>query len=229
MIASPSAMASFWGSKEPCSATPTAKPTKSKPPGAKTPGNSDTPVSNSLQPASTQPSDTPFTSCIAWRPSSFSTDKCLWKNSGSAPRAAMSLTQSATKSMPRPSKFPTWLATFNLVPRAFALLITTPVPLPILPISQDLPRKAGNIGSLPASWHVRRMRGSKLFMAASAAALSTPDDLYVNSQVVLLLSSATRAGGAKELFPERSGDTEANAAMSCLYHESVKLIARTAT
>mmetsp|Transcript_102720 Transcript_102720/g.296951 ORF Transcript_102720/g.296951 Transcript_102720/m.296951 type:complete len:212 (+) Transcript_102720:1482-2117(+) len=182
MTKSPSAISSILGRSEPFSAMPTPKPTKSKPVPANTPGSSAMPASRNLQPASRQPSETLVTSWMAWCASSFSIEKCSWKNNGLAPRAAMSLTQSATTSIPKVLKSPTVHAIFSFVPRALAPL-TKVQPSAVAPIWHVLPRTPTGVDVSSSPAHVLRSNGSKLLSAASHAALSTPAARYVNSHV----------------------------------------------
>mmetsp|Transcript_33912 Transcript_33912/g.102453 ORF Transcript_33912/g.102453 Transcript_33912/m.102453 type:complete len:345 (-) Transcript_33912:910-1944(-) len=235
MIRSPTAMSAVLGNTEAALTTPTQKPTTSQPPGANTPGNSVSPTSSNLQPASTQPSATPLTSNLAWCASSFSEAKCSWKNNGSAPRAATSLAESATKSMPRLSYWPTLVATFNFVPSALELL-TNMSPLPKHAL-ETLPRCKGSTGS--SCFQVVRTIGSKLFIAASAAAVSTPAERYVNSSCCRASSTAFDEPPLVGLAPSLGLQpglrtygrlaSDAFAAMSWRNQESEKLMARTPT
>mmetsp|Transcript_56347 Transcript_56347/g.159942 ORF Transcript_56347/g.159942 Transcript_56347/m.159942 type:complete len:202 (+) Transcript_56347:1432-2037(+) len=183
MSTSPAAIWSRCGSKALASAVPTAKPTKSQPPDMKTPGSSAKPLSSSTQPASTHPSATPFTSCIAWCASSCSVEKCSWKKSGSAPRAAMLLAQIATRSMPMLSNLLSFDATFSFVPTVAVLLISTGF---VKPTEEAMLRAlaapacntpSASVSPMALLLRVILMSGAKLAIAASRAALSTPADL----------------------------------------------------
>ena len=98
------------------STTPTAKPTRSKWPGSSMPGSSAISPPMRAQPASLHPWATPATSCSIWAGSRRPTLMQSRKNSGSAPWAAMSSTDMATRSMPMVSKRPARRATTALVP-----------------------------------------------------------------------------------------------------------------
>mmetsp|Transcript_116861 Transcript_116861/g.377142 ORF Transcript_116861/g.377142 Transcript_116861/m.377142 type:complete len:205 (+) Transcript_116861:133-747(+) len=119
---SPAHMRASCGNGADRSTAPTAKPEMSKPLALKTPGISAVLELSSAQPASMQPSATPWFTCNACCMSSFGAARWAMMKMGSAPRAAMSLAQSATRSTPIVSNRSMTMATLSLVPTLFVPL-----------------------------------------------------------------------------------------------------------